>query len=246
MQIVAEKSGKNIVHFGTRNCSVQSPGLQKRIEVAPGFSPQEIRYTFDAQKLLEDITEYSLRIASAIGYDNLGTWEWIVTPKGEPFLMEVNARIQVENGVSAAIASIQGQQVDLVREQIRLALGEPLGYTQEDVSLQGISIEYRIIAEDTEARFRPWAGSIEEFSWPKREWAVVHTQIPGNETYCIPTEFDPNLALVIVTGKDLEEAKQRGYEYLDSIILRGKDSQGQPLKSNLEFLKEKTAKLLEF
>ncbi|MBU1248862.1 MAG: acetyl-CoA carboxylase biotin carboxylase subunit, partial [Proteobacteria bacterium] len=117
VQIAAARNGKQIVHFGTRNCSVQSPGLQKRVEVAPGFFPQGIAYTFNAQKVLDDITEYSLRIAHEINYDNVGTWEWIVTPKGDPFLMEVNTRIQVENGVSAAIARIKGQGgVNLVRE----------------------------------------------------------------------------------------------------------------------------------
>ncbi len=247
VQIVAEKSGKNIVHFGTRNCSVQSPGLQKRVEVAPGFFPQGITYTFDAQKVIDNITEYSLRIAREIGYDNVGTWEWIVTPKGEPFLMEVNTRIQVENGVSAAIARIKGKGgVNLIVEQIRLALGEAMGYDQHDIDFEGVSIEYRIIAEDTEARFKPWTGKIEKFSWPESDWATMHTQIPTDQAYQIPTEFDPNLALVIITGANLEEAKIRGVSFLDKLVLEGSNSSGTPLKSNLGFLKDKTNNLLEF
>lgn len=79
VQIVSDRSGKNPVHFGTRNCSIQSTGLQKRIEVAPGFDPSSIHYDFDAAKLLNDITEHSLAMARKVGYDNVGTWEWIVT-----------------------------------------------------------------------------------------------------------------------------------------------------------------------
>ena len=126
VQIVSDRSGKNPVHFGTRNCSIQSTGLQKRIEVAPGFDSSSIEYDFDADKLLEDITRHSLALARKVGYDNVGTWEWIVTKDGSPFLMEVNTRIQVENGVSARISKVKGQgDVDIIAEQIRIGLGDP-------------------------------------------------------------------------------------------------------------------------
>ena len=118
VQIVSDRSGKNPVHFGTRDCSIQSTGLQKRIEVAPGFDSSSIEYDFDADKLLEDITRHSLALARKVGYDNVGTWEWIVTKDGSPFLMEVNTRIQVENGVSARISKVKGQgDVDIIAEQ---------------------------------------------------------------------------------------------------------------------------------
>ncbi len=247
VQIVGERSGRNHVHFGTRNCSVQSPGLQKRIEVAPGFYPEGIQYSFDAQKVLDDVTAYSLALAREIGYDNVGTWEWIVTPKGDPFLMEVNTRIQVENGVSAAIARIRGENgVNLIREQIRTGLGEPLGYTQADVTFEGVSIEYRIIAEDTANRFTPWTGRIEEFKTAKNDWATLHTHVPQDRAYQIPTDYDPNLALAIIWGKDLEEAKARGLKYLDGLTLTGKDSGGGDMKSNIAFLKDRTPALLAF
>ena len=141
VQIVSDRSGKNPVHFGTRNCSIQSTGLQKRIEVAPGFDSSSIEYDFDADKLLEDITRHSLALARKVGYDNVGTWEWIVTKDGSPFLMEVNTRIQVENGVSARISKVKGQgDVDIIAEQIRIGLGDPLGYTQEDITFEGVGI----------------------------------------------------------------------------------------------------------
>lgn len=138
------------------------------------------------KKLLNDITEYSLSIAREIKYDNVGTWEWIVTPNGEPFLMEVNTRIQVENGVSADIASVNGDSnVNLVREQIRIGLGEDLGYTQKDVSFDGVSIEYRLIAEDTESGFTPWVGKINELNWTKQDWLSFHTHVPLDRPYQI-------------------------------------------------------------
>ncbi len=106
--------------------------------------------------------EHSLSMAREINYDNVGTWEWIVTPKGDPFLMEVNTRIQVENGVSAAISRIKGNpDVNLIKEQIRLALGDELGYTQDDITFEGVGIEYRIIAEDTDDKFAPWQANRE-------------------------------------------------------------------------------------
>jgi len=247
VQIASDRSGVNPVHFGTRNCSVQSPGLQKRIEVAPGFWPQNLNYAFDAQKVMDDITEYSLSIAREIKYDNVGTWEWIVTPDGEPFLMEVNTRIQVENGVSACIASTKGNSdVNLIREQIRIGLGEALGYTQKDVTFDGVSIEYRLIAEDTESGFAPWVGKIEELKWKDCDWLSMHTHVPTTRDYQIPTEYDPNLALAIIWGKDLEEAKARGIEFLRDLKLNGQDSGGSGMKSNIPFLMDKTENLLEF
>jgi pyruvate carboxylase subunit A len=247
VQIVGDRSGKSIVHFGTRNCSVQSLGHQKRIEVAPGFVPAEVEYCFDAAKLLEDITEYSLRMAREVQYDNVGTWEWIIGPTGQPFLMEVNTRIQVENGVSAIISRI-GKRTDisLIAEQIRMGLGEPMGYTQHDIVLDGVGIEYRIIAEQPENRFAPWVGTIRHFSWPERSWLKMHTHVPVDREYEIPTEYDPNLALGIVWGKDLKQAKERGLEVLDAIALEGENKRGETLCSNIGFLREKTGNLLEF
>lgn len=247
VQIVAERSGKRIVHFGTRNCSVQSIGRQKRIEVAPGFAPQSIRYAFDAAEVLESVTRHSLNMARDVRYDNVGTWEWIVTPNGQPFLLEVNTRIQVENGVSAVISRLpRRSRVDLISEQIRLGLGEPLGYTQEDIVFDGVGIEYRIIAEDPENKFTPWVGRIERLAWTPHDWVQVYTHVPTDRPYEIPTEFDPNLALAIVWGKDLQEARERGAVFLDSLILEGRNAAGEALQSNIAFLRAKTVDLLMF
>ncbi|OBQ51562.1 biotin carboxylase N-terminal domain-containing protein [Halodesulfovibrio spirochaetisodalis] len=247
VQIVSDRTGKNPVHFGTRNCSIQSTGLQKRLEIAPGFDPSSINYTFDAQKVLDDITEYSLAMARKVGYDNVGTWEWIVTRDGRPFLMEVNTRIQVENGVSAMISRVNGQAgVDLIAEQIRVGLGEPLGYTQDAVTFEGVGIEYRLIAENPEMKFTPWVGRIEDFGWDKHEWLQMHTHVPTDVAYDIPTEFDPNLALAIIWGKDLSEVKKHGKEFLDELRLTGRNQGEESLKSNVNFLRIKTDEILKF
>ena len=248
VQIVSDRSGKNPVHFGTRNCSIQSTGLQKRVEVAPGFVPAQMDYSFDAAKVLQDIVHYSLTMARKVGYDNVGTWEWIVTRQGEPFLMEVNTRIQVENGVSARISSIRNHEgpVDLIAEQIRIGLGEPLGYTQDDVTFDGVGIEYRLIAEDPEHGFTPWVGRIERFAWKEEPWLTMLTHVPTDTPYEIPTEFDPNLALAIIWGKDLAEARERGVSFLDNLHLEGRNNAGEALKSNVDFLRANTARTLRF
>ncbi len=247
VQILADRGCETVVHFGTRNCSIQSTGLQKRVEVAPGFDSSTVEYRFDADTVLNDIIQHSLTMAKNVKYDNVGTWEWIVTREGNPYLMEVNTRIQVENGVSAAIARIKGVQgVDIIAEQIRTALGEPLGYTQEDITFEGVGIEYRIIAEDPDNRFTPWVGRIDAFGWKREDWLSVHTHVPTDKIYDIPTEFDPNLALGIVWGKDLEEVKYRGVQFLESLILQGANASGEELKSNLAFLRRKTSQILLF
>ena len=247
VQILADRGCNTVVNFGTRNCSIQSTGLQKRVEIAPGFDSSSVEYRFDADKLLADITNHSLAMAREVKYDNVGTWEWIVTREGNPYLMEVNTRIQVENGVSAAIARIKGQKgVDIIAEQIRTALGEPLGYTQDDISFEGVGIEYRLIAEDPDNRFTPWVGRIDAFGWKSEEWLSMHTHVPTDKIYDIPTEFDPNLALGIVWGKNLEEAKHRGVSFLDTLILEGENNAGDELKSNVNFLRKKTAQILLF
>ncbi len=247
VQIVSDRSGQHPVHFGTRNCSIQSTGLQKRIEVAPGFAPHNISYSFNAEKVLVDIVHYSLTMARKVGYDNVGTWEWIVTRNGEPFLMEVNTRIQVENGVSARISTVNNEGgVDLIAEQIRTGLGQPLGYGQEAIAFDGVGIEYRLIAEDPDNRFTPWVGRIERFSWQEQPWLTMLTHVPTDEPYEIPTEFDPNLALAIVWGKNLDEARARGREFLDGLVLEGRNAAGDSLKSNVNFLRANTERILRF
>ncbi len=239
---------KEVVHFGTRNCTIQSTGRQKRVEVAPGFDPSIWEYPFDARKVLDDMVKYSIRLAEKVEYDNVGTWEWIVTRDGKPYLLEVNTRIQVENEISACISRISRQRgpVNLIKEQIRSALGEKLNFSQRHVSFEGTSIELRIVAEDVKRGFAPWCGTITRFEFPDEPWVRVYTHVPQDEPYEIPTEYDPNLALVIVWGKDTQEAKERAKDFISETIIDGKDSRGNGIITNLSYLYEKVDEVLRF
>ncbi len=245
VQLVCSRHGERM-HFSSRNCTIQSTGRQKRVEAAPGFHSSCFDYDFDEQKVMDKIIKYSLKLADAVKYDNVGTWEWIVTRSGQPYLLEVNTRIQVENDISARISYLNGEQPNLIREQIRLALGEKIGYKQSAIEFKGASIELRIVAEDTRRGFAPWIGTIKEFSFPQHEWSVVYTHVPFDRVYPIPSDFDPNLALALVWGKDMDEAKARAAKFIDETVIRGEDSSGNPIITNLDYLKNNLDRLLAF
>jgi len=245
VQLVCSRHGERI-HFSSRNCTIQSTGRQKRVEAAPGFCQSCFDYDFDEKKVLDKIVEYSLKLANHVKYDNVGTWEWIVTRSGQPYLLEVNTRIQVENDISARISYLNGEQPNLIREQIRLALGEKTGYKQSAIEFNGASIELRIVAEDTRRGFAPWIGTISEFSFPAHDWSVVYSHVPTDREYPIPSDFDPNLALALVWGKDMDEAKARAAQFIDETVIKGQDSSGNPIITNLEYLKNNLDRLLAF
>lgn len=234
------------IHFSSRNCTIQSTGRQKRVEAAPGFHASCFSYDFDEQLVLEQIVEYSLKLAEYVKYDNVGTWEWIVSRSGQPYLLEVNTRIQVENDISARISYIDGQHPNLIREQIRLALGERIGFKQNAVKFKGAAIELRIVAEDTKRGFAPWIGTITKFKFPQHSWSAVYSHVPTDRPYQIPSDFDPNLALALVWGETVNEAKAKAARFIDEIVIRGKDSAGKPIVTNLDYLKYNLDKLLVF
>ncbi|WP_297058485.1 biotin carboxylase N-terminal domain-containing protein [Thermosulfurimonas sp.] len=245
VQLLGNQHGE-LVHFGTRNCTIQSPGRQKRVELAPGFDPAYLTYEFSPERVLEEIVNHSLKMAEAVGYDSVGTWEWLVTPEGRAYLMEVNTRIQVENEISARISRIRKRPVNLIREQIRMALGEKLGYTQRDITFQGTAIELRLVAEDTRRNFRPLSGTITRFQYPRYPWLTVRTHVPQDRPYTIPTEYDPNLALLIVWGENTPQALERARRALEEMILEGHTSGGGPLHSNVSYLWEKLKEVYRF
>jgi len=238
---------KEIVHCGTRNCTIQTGRRQKRIEVAPGLDFSQA-YKFDPQRILETIISYSIRMARYVDYDSLGTWEWLVTKEGTPYLLEVNPRIQVENAVSSRITTFKNRasSINLIREQIRLALGDKLGYKQNDLSFKGVSIEFRIVAEDTKRGFIPWSGCISNFQLPTYSWLDVYTHVPNTEPYVIPSEYDPNLALAVVWGETFKEAKERGLKFLSEAIIEGENGYGDPVTTNIEFLKNNIDNLCRY
>jgi acetyl/propionyl-CoA carboxylase alpha subunit len=245
VQLVCSRHGERI-HFGSRNCTIQSTGRQKRVEAAPGFHKSCFEYDFDENKVLDQIVKYSLKLAEHVKYDNVGTWEWIITRSGQPYLLEVNTRIQVENDISARISYIGGKQPNLIREQIRLALGEKMGFRQSSVKFKGTAIELRIVAEDTRRGFAPWIGTISEFRFPQYPWSVVYTHVPTDRPYPIPSDFDPNLALALVWGDSTDDAKAKAARFIDETIINGADSTGRPIITNLQYLKNNLDRLLAF
>ena len=245
VQLVCSKHGER-VHFGTRNCTIQSTGRQKRVEAAPGFHNSCFDYDFDEKRVLDQVVDYSLRLAEHVNYDNVGTWEWIVSRTGQPYLLEVNTRIQVENDISARISYLNGKQPNLLREQVRLGLGDKIGYKQKDIVFNGCAIELRIVAEDTKRGFAPWIGTITDFNFPQYDWSVVYSHVPFDKPYTIPSDFDPNLALALVWGKSVDEAKAHAAQFIDESIINGKDSSGSPIITNLEYLKNNLDRLLTF
>lgn len=245
VQLVCSKHGERI-HFSSRNCTIQSTGRQKRVEAAPGFHDSCFEYDFDEKKLLDQIVKYSLKLADYVKYDNVGTWEWIVSRSGQPYLLEVNTRIQVENDISARISYIGGEQPNLIREQIRLGLGNKIGYKQSAVKFKGAAIELRIVAENTRRGFAPWIGTITEFKFPEHPWSVVYTHVPGDRPYPIPSDFDPNLALALVWGDNMDDAKAKAARFIDETVIQGSDSSGKPIITNLDYLKNNLDRLLAF
>ncbi|MGB3212192.1 MAG: acetyl-CoA carboxylase biotin carboxylase subunit family protein [Desulforhopalus sp.] len=245
VQLVCSKHGERI-HFSSRNCTIQSTGRQKRVEAAPGFHESCFEYDFDEKKLLDQIVKYSLKLADYVKYDNVGTWEWIVSRSGQPYLLEVNTRIQVENDISARISYIGGEQPNLIREQIRLGLGNKIGYKQNAVKFKGAAIELRIVAEDTRRGFAPWIGTITEFNFPDHPWSVVYSHVPSDRPYPIPSDFDPNLALALVWGDSMDDAKMKAARFIDETVIRGKDSNNNPIITNLDYLKNNLDRLLAF
>ncbi|MGB3222488.1 MAG: acetyl-CoA carboxylase biotin carboxylase subunit family protein [Desulforhopalus sp.] len=245
VQLVCSKYGERI-HFSSRNCTIQSTGRQKRVEAAPGFHESCFEYDFDEKKVLDQIVKYSLKLADYVKYDNVGTWEWIISRSGQPYLLEVNTRIQVENDISARISYIGGEQPNLIREQIRLGLGNRLGYKQSAVKFKGAAIELRIVAEDTRRGFAPWIGTITEFKFPEYPWSIVYSHVPGDRPYTIPSDFDPNLALALVWGESMDDAKAKAARFIDETVIRGKDSSNEPIITNLDYLKNNLDRLLAF
>ena len=245
VQLVCSRYGERI-HFSSRNCTIQSTGRQKRVEAAPGFHDSCFEYDFDEKKLLDQIVKYSLKLAEYVKYDNVGTWEWIISRSGQPYLLEVNTRIQVENDISARISYIGGEQPNLIREQIRLGLGNRIGYKQGAVKFKGAAIELRIVAEDTQRGFVPWIGTISEFKFPDHPWSVVYSHVPVDRPYSIPSDFDPNLALALVWGDSMDDAKAKAARFIDETVIRGKDSNDKPIITNLDYLKNNLDRLLTF
>ena len=157
MQILADTHG-NTVHLGERECSLQRRH-QKVIEEAP--SPL-LEHQADGERIRAEIGAAAVAAAESVNYVGAGTVEFLVSDEapGEFFFMEMNTRLQVEHPVTEEVVRIRGGRIDLVEAQVRIAAGQPLGFTQEDVTLVGHAIEARVYAEDPARDFMPSTGTL--------------------------------------------------------------------------------------
>ena len=211
IQIIADNFG-NVVALGDRDCSVQR-NHQKLIEESPSPAIDEAT----RQKM----NEYAVLAAKTVGYTNAGTIEYIVSPKGEFFFMEMNTRIQVEHGVTEMVTG-----TDLIIEQIRVAQGLPLSFTAEEVKPRGHAIECRINAEIPEKNFMPSPGLVEHIHLPAGNGVRVDTGLYAG--YKIPSEYDSMIAKIIVHAPDRDAALQKMRSALNETVIMG-------VQTNLDF-----------
>ena len=201
-QILGDEHGR-IVTLGERECSIQRRH-QKLIEETPSVAL--------SNSLRSKMAKAALRAAKAMGYTNAGTAEFLLATDGSFYFIEFNARIQVEHPVTEEVTGL-----DLVREQLRIAAGEPLGYSS--VKPQGASIEARVYAEDPEMNFRPSPGIIKQYHIPGGPGIRVDTHLFTG--YEVPRYYDSLLAKVIARGQTREEAIERLSGALDEFVTEG-------------------------
>lgn len=220
-QILADSYG-NVVHLGERDCSIQR-NHQKFIEEAPCKAiSEEVRACMGEQ---------AVKAAKAVGYENAGTIEFLLENGKDFYFMEMNTRIQVEHPVTEWVTG-----VDLIKEQIKIASKEKLAFTQEDVKMEGHSIECRINAENPEKNFRPSPGRIENLYLPGGKGIRMDTAIYSG--YEIPPCYDSMIAKLIVHGTTREEALRKMRSALGEVIIEGIDT-------NVDYLYEMISDMAE-
>lgn len=204
IQIIADKHG-NVCHLGERDCSVQRR-RQKLVEEAPCpvMTPE----------LRERMGQAAVRAAKAVNYSGAGTIEFLLGPDGQFYFMEMNTRIQVEHPVTEMVTGI-----DLIKEMITIAEGEPLSFRQEDVRFDGWAIEFRINAEDPDRGFMPSPGRIGFYLPPGGPGVRVDSAAYPN--YLISPHYDSMIAKLIVWGPTREEAIARARRALGEFMVEG-------------------------
>lgn len=220
IQILGDQYG-NVVHFGERDCSLQR-NHQKIFEETPSPALTE--------KMRKEIGELVVKAIRKIGYTSLGTVEFLFE-KGEFYFIEMNTRLQVEHPITEMVTGI-----DMVREQIRIASGAHLNYTQEDVKFDGHAMECRINAEDPHS-FVPNPGTIEQWHAPGGLWTRVDSGLYAG--YKIPPYYDSMIAKLIVFGKTRNGCLMRLKRSLEEFVIEGVQTTlplHQELISNSDFI----------
>ncbi|MGI6427282.1 MAG: acetyl-CoA carboxylase biotin carboxylase subunit [Natronincolaceae bacterium] len=213
-QILADNYG-NIIHLGERDCSLQRRN-QKILEEAPCAIIDE--------DLRAEMGEIALKAAKAIGYINAGTVEFLLDKHNNFYFMEMNTRIQVEHTITEMVTGI-----DLVKEQIKIAHGEKLDTTQDEIKINGHSIECRINAEEPENGFRSCPGTVEDYFAPGGYGVRVDSHIYSG--YVVPPTYDSMIGKLIVWGRDRTEAISRMKRALDEMVITG-------INTNIDFQKQ--------
>ena len=206
-QILADEHG-NVVHLGERDCSIQRRH-QKVIEEAPSIAIDE--------KLRKSMGEAAIKAAKACSYVNAGTIEFLLDKDKNFYFMEMNTRIQVEHPVTELVTG-----VDLIKAQINIAAGKPLGLKQEDIVIRGHAIECRINAENPKFNFRPSPGTIKNLHLANGNGVRVDSHIYVG--YKIPPNYDSMLLKLIVYAKDRDEAIAKMRSALGEMVIEGVDT----------------------
>lgn len=203
-QILADSFG-HIVHLGERDCSIQRRN-QKLVEEAPAWGLSE--------SLRQAMGRAAVKAAEACGYENAGTVEFVVDKDDNFYFIEMNTRIQVEHPVTEMVTGI-----NIVREQLRIASGLPLGFTQEDVSLSGHAVECRITAEDVFENFTPCPGTVDFIHFPAGAGIRVDSALYNG--CAISPYYDSMVAKVIARGNTRLEAVRRMRRALEEMVITG-------------------------
>lgn len=208
IQIMGDEHG-NVIHLGERDCTIQRR-MQKLVEEAP--SP------ILSEKMRQEMGEAAIRAAKAVEYYNAGTIEFIYDLDEDKFyFMEMNTRIQVEHPVTEMVTG-----VDLVKLQIKVAMGEKLPYTQEDIQINGHAIEFRINAENPYKNFMPSPGKITQYLTPGGYGVRIESACYNN--YMIPPYYDSMVAKLIVHQPSRDEAIMTGLRALNEFVVMGIDT----------------------
>ena len=210
-QIMADKYG-NVVHLGERDCSIQRRH-QKVLEESPC---QVI-----SDELRKKMGQTAVMATKAVNYENAGTIEFLLDKDKNFYFMEMNTRIQVEHPVTEMVTGL-----DLIKEQIRVAAGEPLSVKQEDITISGHALECRINAENPSRNFMPCPGKITNIHLPGGNGVRLDTHIYSD--YIVPPNYDSMLLKLIVHGKDRQEAIAKMRSALGELIIEG-------IETNVDF-----------
>ena len=204
IQILADEHG-NCIHLGERDCSIQRRN-QKVLEETPSSILDD--------KTRKKMGEVAVNAVKEIGYSNAGTIEFLVDKNKDFYFMEMNTRVQVEHPITESVTGI-----DIIKEQIKIASGDPLSYKQKDITFTGHSMEVRINAEDPSKNFMPCPGKITDLHLPGGNGVRIDTAIyPG---YTIPPYYDSMIAKIIVHGKKRDESIAKMKSAISELVVEG-------------------------